>query len=138
MISDTRPTPFDTDHEVPLNNSRNPPLASPGGFRLGGRNYRTSAPDSGLPASGTPTGGRTTVRTRGRNDSSSGSTSSHMPALLTVAEVAALLRTTKKAIYAMCERCQFPGVHRIGRRVLVRQDVLLEWLRQRSTPSPEG
>jgi excisionase family DNA binding protein len=57
--------------------------------------------------------------------------------LLTPAEVAQTLRTTKKAIYAMIERAQLPGVVRIGRRVLIRQDDLVEWLRQKSAPSLE-
>ena len=57
------------------------------------------------------------------------------PNLLTPVEVADVLRTTKKAIYAMVERAQMPGVVRIGRRVLIREDALLDWLRQKSTPS---
>ena len=35
-------------------------------------------------------------------------------------DVAAVLRTSKKAIYAKIERGQLPGVVRIGRRVLIR------------------
>jgi excisionase family DNA binding protein len=58
-------------------------------------------------------------------------------ALLTSDEVAASLRTSRKAIYAMIERGQLPGIVRIGRRVLVRQDALADWLRQKSTPSLE-
>jgi excisionase family DNA binding protein len=58
--------------------------------------------------------------------------------LATVEETADLLRTTRKAIYAMVERGQLPGVTRIGRRVLVRTPELLEWLRQKSTPSLES
>jgi excisionase family DNA binding protein len=57
--------------------------------------------------------------------------------LLTTTEVAELLRTSRKAIYAMIERAQLPGIVRIGRRVLVREDALLDWLRQKSTPSLE-
>ena len=60
-----------------------------------------------------------------------------VPALLTSDEVAASLRTSRKAIYAMIERGQLPGIVRIGRRVLIRADALVDWLRQRSTPSPE-
>jgi excisionase family DNA binding protein len=60
-----------------------------------------------------------------------------LPALLTTTEVAELLRTSRKAIYSMVERGQLPGIVRIGRRVLVREDALLDWLRQRSTPSLE-
>jgi excisionase family DNA binding protein len=59
-------------------------------------------------------------------------------ALLTIEEVGALLRTSRKAIYAMVERRQLPGIVRIGRRVLVREDALLHWLGQKSTPSLES
>jgi excisionase family DNA binding protein len=38
--------------------------------------------------------------------------------LLTVGEVAVLLRTSGKAIYAMVERRQLPGVTRLDRRIL--------------------
>lgn len=41
--------------------------------------------------------------------------------LLTVDEVAAFLRKTKGAVYAMIERGQMPGLVRIGRRVRVRR-----------------
>ena len=61
----------------------------------------------------------------------------HKPVLLTPIEVADLLRTSRKAIYTMIERAQLPGVVRIGRRVLVREDALLDWLHQKSTPSLE-
>ena len=57
------------------------------------------------------------------------------PLLLTVDEAAELLRTTKRAIYAMIERRQLPGIVRVGRRVLVRTDDLLHWLNQKSAPS---
>ena len=59
------------------------------------------------------------------------------PSLLLVSEVAALLRTSPKAVYAMIERGLLPGVVRIGRRVLVRRDDLLHWLSQKSAPSLE-
>ena len=49
-----------------------------------------------------------------------------LPLLLTVDEAAALLRTTRRAIYAMIERRQVPGVIRIRRRVLFRADHLLQ------------
>jgi excisionase family DNA binding protein len=60
-----------------------------------------------------------------------------LPALLTVDEAASLLRTTRRAIYAMVERHQLPGVIRIRRRVLFRADDLLHWLDQKRAPSPE-
>jgi excisionase family DNA binding protein len=57
------------------------------------------------------------------------------PVLLTVGEVADLLRTTRRAIYVMVERRQLPGLIRIGRRVLFRADDLLDWLDQKRAPS---
>ena len=57
------------------------------------------------------------------------------PVLLTADEAAALLRTTRKAIYVMAGRRQLAGVTRIGRRLLFRRDLLLDWLHQRSAPS---
>ena len=56
--------------------------------------------------------------------------------LLTVDEVAALLRTTRKGIYAMAERGALPGVIRLGRRLLVRRHDLLRWLDESRAPSP--
>jgi excisionase family DNA binding protein len=58
-----------------------------------------------------------------------------MPMLLTVDDVANLLRTTRRAVYAMLERRQLPGVIRIRRRVLIRSAELLEWLDQKRAPS---
>jgi excisionase family DNA binding protein len=60
-----------------------------------------------------------------------------LPLLLTAAEAAALLRTTPKAVYAMAQRRQLPGVLRIGRRLLVRRDDLLAWLHRSRAPSPK-
>jgi excisionase family DNA binding protein len=59
-----------------------------------------------------------------------------LPLLLTADETAELLRTTRTAVYVMVARGQLPGVTRIGRRVLVRSDALLEWLHQKRAPSP--
>lgn len=42
-----------------------------------------------------------------------------------------------KAVYARIERRQLPGITRLGRRILIRTDDLLDWLRQKSTPSLE-
>ncbi len=55
--------------------------------------------------------------------------------LLVVPEVATLLRTSPKAVYEMMRRGQLPGVLRIGRRRLVRRDVLLDWLHHKCAPS---
>jgi excisionase family DNA binding protein len=61
-----------------------------------------------------------------------------LPVLFTVDEAAALLRTTRRAIYAMIERRQIAGAIRIRRRVLFRADDLLHWLDQKRAPSPEA
>lgn len=60
-----------------------------------------------------------------------------LPVLLTVGETGALLRTSRRAIYAMIARHQLPGVVRIRRRVLVRSADLLDWLHQKRAPSPK-
>ena len=59
------------------------------------------------------------------------------PSLLRVEEVAGLLRTTRKAVYALIERGQLPGVTRVGRRVLIREESLLDWLEACRALSPE-
>ena len=69
------------------------------------------------------------------NDDQSLPTGSSLPMLLTVDDAAQLLRTTNRAIYAMIERRQLPGIVRIGRRVLFRTADLLDWLNQKSAPS---
>ena len=58
-----------------------------------------------------------------------------LPMLLTIDEAADLLRTSRRAIYAMIARRQLPGVVRIRRRVLVRSADLLDWLHQKRAPS---
>jgi excisionase family DNA binding protein len=60
-----------------------------------------------------------------------------LPVLLDADETADLLRTTRRAVYAMIERGQLPGVIRLRRRVLLRADDLLHWLDQKRVPSPE-
>ena len=60
-----------------------------------------------------------------------------LPVLLTVDDAADLLRTTRRAIYAMVERRQLPGVIRVRRRVWLRAVDLLHWLDQNRAPSPK-
>ena len=61
-----------------------------------------------------------------------------LPRLLTADETADLLRTIRKAVYALAERGQLSGVTRIGRRLLVRRDVLLDWARSEVRAIAEG
>ncbi len=65
-------------------------------------------------------------------------TGDRLPKLLTAREVADLLRTSKTAVYAMVERGQLPGVVRIGRRLLIREAAMVEWLRRNTLASLEG
>ena len=74
-----------------------------------------------------------TLRDRDADETSAG----RLPVLLTVDEAAEFLRTTRRAIYAMVERRQLPGVVRIRRRVLLRADDLLHWLDQKRASSPK-
>lgn len=54
-----------------------------------------------------------------------------LPIFLAVPDVAALLRTTAKAVYSKVERGLLPGVIRDGTRLLFDRDVLLRELRRR-------
>lgn len=60
-----------------------------------------------------------------------------LPRLLSVDEAAALLRTTRKAIYTDIARGKLPGVIRLGRRVLIDAAELLRWLDERRAVSPK-
>jgi len=56
--------------------------------------------------------------------------------LLTMGELAVILRTSKKAVYAMHARGQLPPVIKIGRRILMPERDLLAWLEKRRVVSP--
>jgi len=57
------------------------------------------------------------------------STKHEMPELLRVQALAAILRTTPKAIYSMIARGEVPGLFRLGKRtVFFRKDVIIEWI----------
>ena len=60
----------------------------------------------------------------------------NLPALLTVEETAAILRTTTNAIYTMASRAKLPGAVHIGRRLLVRRSELLDFLNEGRVPPP--
>lgn len=64
-----------------------------------------------------------------------GSAPADLPRLLTVDEAAEFLRTTRRAVYAMIERGQLPGIIRLRRRILFRADELVHWIEQKRAPS---
>jgi excisionase family DNA binding protein len=55
---------------------------------------------------------------------------STLPQVLTVEEVADLMRVDRKTAYAAIAEGGVPGVRRIGRCIRVSRDVLLRWLEQ--------
>ena len=59
-----------------------------------------------------------------------------LPELLTAEEVAAWLGKSVRAVYAMVERGQLPGVIHVGRRLLFEKQVLVRWLDERRALSP--
>lgn len=60
-----------------------------------------------------------------------------LPALITVDELAALLRTSRKAIYGRVARALLPGVVRDGRRLLFDRDDVLDWIDGMRAPAPQ-
>jgi excisionase family DNA binding protein len=69
---------------------------------------------------------------------SASTSTAELPLFLNVDEVAELLRSTRAAIYAMADRGRLPGVVRIGRRMLISRDALLDSLLEGRAPSPRG
>jgi excisionase family DNA binding protein len=60
-----------------------------------------------------------------------------LPTLVTVDEVAAWLRTSRKAIYAKAERGTIPGATRVGARLYFLRAELLRWVEQGLVPDME-
>ncbi len=48
--------------------------------------------------------------------------------ILTVRDLAKLLKTSEKAIYAMYQRGHIEGAFRLGRRLLFKRDIILNWI----------
>jgi excisionase family DNA binding protein len=51
-----------------------------------------------------------------------------LPLVLTVDEVAELLRVDRKTAYAVIAAGGLPGVRRVGRSLRISRDAVLEWL----------
>jgi excisionase family DNA binding protein len=58
-----------------------------------------------------------------------------LPELLGAGDVAAWLRTTKRAVYTMVERGQLPAPIHIGRRLLWDRAELVSWLESKRAVS---
>jgi excisionase family DNA binding protein len=59
-----------------------------------------------------------------------------LPEVLTVDEVAELLRVNRKTVYAAIQRREFPGARRIGATIRVSRDAVLTWLAGQVGVSP--
>ncbi len=51
-----------------------------------------------------------------------------LPPVLTVDEVAVVLRVDRKTVYAAVRDGEIPGVRRVGRAIRLHRDTVLKWL----------
>lgn len=51
-----------------------------------------------------------------------------LPEILTVEEIAKLLRLNRKTVYEMVQRGEIPGVRLCGRAIRAHRDTVLRWL----------
>jgi excisionase family DNA binding protein len=65
-------------------------------------------------------------------------TNNVLPPVLTVEEVADLMRIDRKTAYAAIASGGVPGVRRIGRCIRVSRDVLLRWLAEGGIKAQRG
>jgi len=61
-----------------------------------------------------------------------------LPAVLTVEEVADVLRVDRKTAYAAIAEGGVPGVRRVGRCIRVSRDALLKWLDEGGAQTRSG
>lgn len=60
-----------------------------------------------------------------------------MPDVLTMDELAALLRVDRKTAYAAVMRGEVPGVRRLGRCIRISRDAVMRWLAE-GEAAPRG
>ena len=60
------------------------------------------------------------------------------PTVLTVPELAALLRLDRKTVYACIKAGEIPGVRRVGRAIRVHRDQVLRWLAAGQARAPRS
>lgn len=61
-----------------------------------------------------------------------------LPPMLTVDEVARLLRVDRKTVYEAVQRGELPGALRVGRVIRFNRDQLVGWTRQGRVVSDQG
>ncbi len=59
-----------------------------------------------------------------------------LPEVLTVDELAALLRVERKTVYAAIARGDVPGARRVGTRLRISRDAVLRWLADGQAAQP--
>ena len=62
-------------------------------------------------------------------DLSPGLYEGHLPSVLTVEELAKLLRVNRDTAYKAVAEGRIPGVRRVGRSIRIGRDAVLDWLR---------
>ena len=75
---------------------------------------------------------RHAVRTDGGNEDNA------HEAVMTVDEVARLLRVNRKTAYELFRRGEIPGVRRLGRAIRIHRAAVLEWLAQGQGRAPRS
>lgn len=69
---------------------------------------------------------------------STGDASATAPAVLTVEELAELLRLDRKTVYNAIARKEIPGVLRFGRAIRLSRDAVVQWLRDGQGRAPRS
>ncbi len=67
-----------------------------------------------------------------------GAAENDIPTVLTVEEVAELLRVDRKTVYELIRRGELPGVRRIGRTIRVHRETVLRWLAEGQGRAPRS
>ena len=65
-------------------------------------------------------------------------TGSNLPEVMTVDELADLLRMNRKTLYEALSRGEIPGVKRIGRAYRISRPVVLRWLHDCDSHGPHA
>ena len=66
--------------------------------------------------------------TAGNQGHQLGDTKPNPPAVLTVAEVAELLRVNRNTVYELFQRNEIPGGRKVGRCIRFSRDTVVQWI----------